>query len=481
MPELFPQGVKGLADSKFSGVLGSVAKMVGIDIHSTPGLIKIHQKLTKDSGSTVTELCRVRLAVSSGETFWFSYTSGKIWRRSSAGAWLLVHTTTPVAGAAGCLGAEEYDGYIYWATQSRLHRIAIGAIATAQNWTDNAAEDWATFTNTDSAFHPMIKQNLQLFIGDANYVAKVEDVSGTHTFTADALDLKQPLRVKTMIDFDIDILIGTYVADSVNKTEIIRWDTEADSWSTSDPIEENGINAFIRDDNFVYAQAGQFGRIYFYDGELLVPFKRIPGDWSPTKTAEVYPQAVTTLLTIPRFGISNIAGNPVDQGVYSFGSYSKDYQKVLDLSFVISQDVVASIEIGCILAVGADLLVAWKEGANYGVDKLDYSNKYASAYIETLVLTPSEQRDFFKSLLVIFANYSSLPASTAIGFKYKKKHEATFSSALTTMDDTNMMQVKVEETITDVAALQLRIDFTVSTNNAPEVESIGYKENIDRL
>lgn len=482
MPNLFPAGLKGLADSKFSGILGSVAAMVGIDIHSEPGLIKIHQVLAKDSPASganeVDELCRVRLAVSSGETFWFSYTSGKIWRRSSTGTWLLVYTTTAAAGGHGCLGAAEYDGFIYWATESRLHRIPIANIATAQNWTDNASEDWQTFTNTDAEFHPMVVRGLRLFIGDANYVAKVYEDSG-HQFTANALDLRTPFRIKTMIEFDIDLLIGPYVDDNVNKTEVIRWDTYDDeSWQTSDPIEESGINAFIRDDNYVYAQCGKYGRIYFYDGSQLIPYKRIPGDWSPTKYGEVYPQAVSTLLTIPVFGFSNGLGDPALQGVYSFGSYSKDYLKVLDLSYPVSIGL-SSVEVGAVIAVGADLLVSWKSGSSYGVDKLNWSAKYASAYIETMVLTAAPARHFLKTVVEFFANYVSLPASTAISFKYKKKHEASFSAAVTVIDDTKLMQVRTYVgTIPDIAALQLRIDFTVSSNDAPEVENFGYKDNV---
>jgi len=474
---LFPSGLRGLSDSKFSGIEGSVSKMVGIDIHSEPGLIKIHQALAKDSGDTVTALCRVRLAVSSGETFWFSYTDGKIWRRSTAGAWLLVHTTTPAAGAAGCLGAAEYDGFIYWATQSRLHRIPIASIATLANWTANASEDWATFTKTDTEFHPMVVRGLRLFIGDGNLVAKVEDDT-RHSFTANALYLRTPYRIKTMIEFDIDLLIGTFVNDNVNKALLIRWDTyDEESWQSDDTIEENGINAFIRDDNYVYVQAGQYGRIYFYDGATLIPYKRIPGDWSPTKYGEVYPQAVSTLLTIPVFGFSNGAGNPAEQGVYGFGSYSKDYPKVLDLSYPVSAGL-ASVEIGAVLAVGAELLVSWKSGATYGVDALNWSAKYASAYIETTILTPADVRGVIKTVSEIMANYVSLPASTAIGFKYKKKHETNFSSAMAVVDDTKLMQIKTSEgTIPDTASLQIRIDFTVNVNDAPEVESFGYSQN----
>ena len=465
MKSIFNGHWGGLSDSKYSGIAGSFYRCVGIDAHSSPGILKVRQALVKDSGSTVTADCRVALAVSSGETFWFSYTDGKIWRRSTAGVWLLVHTTTPAAGGAGCLGAAEFGGYIYWATESRLHRIPIANIATEANWTANAVEDWATFTVTDSEFHPMIVQSLKLFIGDGNLVAEVSGATGAHAFTADALDLRTPFRVKTMIDYDIDILIGTFVHDNVNKTEVIRWDASSTSWTGSDQIDESGINAFIRDDNFLYVQAGKHGRIYYYDGRNLIPDKRIPGDWSPYKTAEVYPQAVATHMTVPVFGLSNVLGNPALQGVYSFGSYSKNYNKVMDLSYPVSSGL-SGVQIGAVLAVGEHLLVSWKYGATYGVDALDWAFKYADAYIETMVLTPAQTRHFLKAVKDIFINYNSLPTGTGITITYKKKHEVDYVDALEEVTDSKKMQIKTKDgTIPEVAALQLRFDVIEQNDN----------------
>src|SRR3990167_5566673 len=83
----------GLSDTKWRGVKNSFFKMVGLSIHDTPGTVVVNQKLTKNSGSTVTALCRVKVAASNGYQFWFSYTDGKIWARSSAGTWTLAYTT----------------------------------------------------------------------------------------------------------------------------------------------------------------------------------------------------------------------------------------------------------------------------------------------------------------------------------------------------------------------------------------------------
>src|SRR3990167_11384966 len=155
MADILFQNFNGISDSLWRGLKDSFYKCVGLDIHSNPGSITVNQKLTLDSGATVTDFCRTSVSASNGYQIWFSYTSGKIWARASSGTWTLAYTTVPAAGNAGCLGAAEYNGYIYWATQSRLHRIAIADVDGS--WTAGQVDDdWQTFTVTDSEFHPMI-------------------------------------------------------------------------------------------------------------------------------------------------------------------------------------------------------------------------------------------------------------------------------------------------------------------------------------
>ena len=460
----------GLSNSKFSGLRGSFYRLVGIDAQSEPGILKIRQKLAKDSGATVTELCKISITASDGSTLWFSFISGKIWRRTSDGVWTLVHTTAPTSGGAGCSGGKEYDGYIYWATEGFLHRKPVNDLS---DWSD-AVDNWATFANTDPDFHPMVLQGVSLFIGDKNYVAKVYKYSGVHTFVSNALDIRQPHRIKTMVAYGIDLVIGTFIHENVNLCSAIRWDTQSGSWSVADSVEENGINAFIKDGNYYYAQAGRNGRMYYYNGKSLEPAYRIPGDWSPTQTAYINPDAVTIHQTIPLFGLSNVAGNPQLQGVYSFGSYSKDYPKVLDLAYPVSAGL-TGIEIGSVRAVGSDLLVSWSDGTNCGVDKLDWVTKYQNAYIETGILTSPELRSFLKSNSKIIVNYADvLPADCGLTIKYKKAYEANYSDALKSVIDTKLVQERVENIIPDIAALQLRFEFITNLNNAPKIESIFY-------
>lgn len=472
----------GLADSKFSGVKHSLAKLIGFDLHSTPGLLKVRQKLTKVSSTTVDAFCKARVACSDGNSYFFSHTTGKVWKVTSAFAVSLVHTTTPNKGGAGCLDAKEYNGYIYWVTEKRLHRIPVSGTS---DWATNAVEDWAEinldqdaiggtgftytlttainegathrqtytptkigleavgvnidtvgtgnwtvevhnaantvigskqilvasvttgwnifefaavvypvvgsahhvhiyssvadgkvissvasdleggnikiYTTSDANFHPLKEQNLVLYLGDRSSVHQVDD----QTFSLDALKIKPPLNVKCLGIVDTDLLIGTYIADNVSETRLFRWDTFSISFTSSDPIPENGINAFLEGDNYTIVNAGNAGNLYYYNGQQLDLFKKIPGDYTSSATALVNPNAVANLNGLILFGLSNVAGDPADEGVYCMGRNSKNYPLVMDLSFPISERlssalVLTGVEIGAALVAGVDFLVSWK-------------------------------------------------------------------------------------------------------------------------
>ena len=449
----------GIAYSKYQGIENSVAQMVGFDLHSEPGIIKVNQKLTKESGTTVDDFVKCILPCSDGNTYLFGSTNGKIWKRISNGTYSLEATASPAAGAAGIKDAIEDQGYIYYSMQSRIGRWQIGTAWSTRN------DSWATFTKTDADFHPFQKVNLVNYVGDGNLVAQIED----GVFTANALDVKTPLRIKALGIARTKLLLGTYVSDNVNASEIFDWNTWSVSFDTNDPIPEVGINSFLKMDNEILANAGQKGNIYVYDGEALRRYKRINGDWGIGKTAQVHPNASANFNGLPLFGLSNIAGNPCLQGVYSLGSHSPDFPSIINLDYIISQNKTASIEIGAIAIVGDIVLVSWKDGTTYGIDKLDSANKYSGAYLDTRIIMP--ERTILKRFVRVFANYRTLPTNTAITFKKSVNHGA-FSDNLETVVDVKRKTVYTKIAIEDASTMQIRVATTASSNDAPEIENI---------
>lgn len=264
----------GISDSKYQGVANSMYSMVGLDIHSEPGIIKVNQKLVKESGTTVVDFAKTIVPCSDGNTYMFG-DAGNVYKRTSGGTYTVEAT---VSGAI--YGAIEFAGYIYYARSGYLGRWQIGTAWSGRN------DTYGTFTN-GSTYHPMHIQNIVLYVGDKNLVAQVEG----GVFTANALDLETQYSITSLGEIGTDLLIGTYTSDNVSKTRIFRWNTWSTSFTSSDAIPETGINSFLSTDNFVLVQAGSKGNLYAYNGESLERFKRIPNDWSGTNSAKVHADA----------------------------------------------------------------------------------------------------------------------------------------------------------------------------------------------
>lgn len=453
----------GIADSDYLGNENSVAEMVNCDIHGESGLITANQALTKDSGSTVTELILAMVSCSNGSTYHFG-DAGGIYERVAAGTWTKMATASPAAGQNKILSAREYQGYIYYAMQSRLGRIAVPA--AGGSWAGRS-DSFATFSNTDADFHPMREVNLVLYIGDKNYVAQVD----AGTFSANALDIKTPLRISSLGRLDTDLLIGTYVSDNVCSTEILRWNTWSVSYSVSDDIPEVGIYAFLESDNMVIAQAGQKGNLYIYDGARLDLYRQIKGNWSPTDRAKVNTGAVFNFNGMPLFGLSQISGTGVLLGVYSMTRTGRNYPYILNLEYSISTAHLSNIQIGAITAIGSDqFLVSWVDtndsGTVYGVDILNLTTK-ATAYFVTRNLLVD--REMASNYGFVYVPYRELPPSTSIDIFVSRNH-AAFGSEVGSHDDAPHLMQVTDEHIGEASVLKVKVLLNPSANTAPEIE-----------
>jgi hypothetical protein len=289
----------------------------------------------------------------------------------------------------------------------------------------------------------------------------------TDVFTSDALDLPKPYIIKSLGEHLDELLIGTYINDNVNKTKIFRWDTWSTSFNSDDAIPEVGINAFIPEDNFALVSGGEKGNMYYYDGRQLQPFKRLRGDWGGTNKATIHPNAVANHNGIPLFGLSNVSGNPTLQGVYSLGAYAANYPKVVSLPYVISTGDLEGIEIGAIAICGDDILIAWKSGSSYGVDKVDWSNKYNAAYFETRSIMPERgsQKTFD-----VKVGYQTLPANTTITISYSVNGGAWVDMEM--VNDADRKIVYGKNHSPEANFIKFKVAITADNNYAPEIDSV---------
>jgi hypothetical protein len=450
----------GIADSDYLGAINSVSEIVGLNIHDEAGVIKLNQKTTRvnDTDSAVDALCEAIVPSSNGATYYFSATSGKVWKEAANGTWTLAVTNNPAAGGAGSLSAYEYQGYIYYAMESRLGRMRISD--------DTFTVNWATFTNTDAAYHPMFEVNQVLYIGDAHFVAQV-DVA---TFSANALDLKTPLRISALGKFNTDLLIGTYVTSDIVGTEILRWNTWSDSYSVSDEIPEVGVNAFLPTDNRVTVSCGTKGNLYVFNGSQLDEFKQIKGTWgNSTNKAIVKANATMNFHGLPLFGLSKIEGDGVKLGIYSFGRTNANYPFVLSLEYPISVGNLYGVKIGAIAGKGDSFRVSWYDTTTdtYGIDYLDLTAKFASGYVTTRVSL--YDRIVTSTYGVMSAAYRLLPDNTSVKF-FENRNHAGFVEKTDTQIDTERLLVSTRTDAGEANTFQAKFEIRGNANNSPEIE-----------
>jgi hypothetical protein len=422
----------GIADSKYEGESNSVYKSVCLDLHTLPGVIQANYELKRDDGELIDELCKSIVVSSNGHVYFFSSESGKIWRKSSSDVYSLHYTVSASSGESKILGAMEYEGYIYWATEELLFRVDVDST----DWATDVAE-WQTFDVGNSSYHPMAVARSRLWIGDGYKVANVSAPlgGGSPVFTSNALDLPSDQIVKALGSIDIQLAIGTYVDDNVNKTTIYRWDTWSPSWNMDDTIEEVGINAFIPVDNYFFVQAGKVGSIYSYDYNMLYLTKRVPGTYNMTYASRVSPNAVAFQRQLPLFGMSrdeSVAQSGATPGVYSLGTVNpRLYHRVLNLEYLTSTNSNTTV-IGAIGVRGNQLFVSWKDGTSAGIDTIDYSNRYDGAYLESRVIYLDRPEANVYTHFVV--GYVEMPDGCSVKAYIKQNYADTWTEITLTQD-----------------------------------------------
>ena len=471
------QVLGGISDSKYLGIANSVAAMVGFNIHGEPGIMKVNQKNTKVSGSLVDSFVKYSVPASNGETYFFSADSGKIWRTKADGTFQLCYETVASVGESKCTGADEYNGFILWYTEKKVHRISL-ANALTTSWV-TLDLNWKEFNNGDKLYHPSEEANLVLYIADKNGMTQLDG----ETFTqGDVVMNPAPAehRICSLIKYITNICYGTMVASNVVKSLFVNWNT----WSLTpyfiDELPEVGVSSQLKSDNNAIVYAGKKGNFYAYNGQQMEQYKRIPGNWDGANEAIVHPDANVNLNGLPLFGLSNVSGNPALQGVYSLGSYSREYPKVLNLEYIISTGHTTNIEIGSIAQSGSTIYISWKDSTvaetpTYGVDKIDADNKINGAYFDTRVIMTSRADKKATEIEIFYRTLNGLTPATAVTLQARVNGGAEVEGVWTegAWADIELAHDASRKRYTGSVygnAIEYRVITAAVANNAPELE-----------
>ena len=468
----------------FSGGISSASKVAqppgsfrfgrGLDIHTDPDKLSINPASTKDSGSTVVDLPLFGSTNTVNDNLYFLGDAGKLYKRTSAGVWSILSTYTDAQG----MGFFSGTNLIYFVSNNQQYTL------------DPSNDGLNSYRALNSAdWHPVESFLDKIFTGNGRELISTDasaiDYDSATTGGGITIDFNYTIRcLKNLGNW---LFIGA-TSDNSSDARYFLWDGYSDDYNYSRTLKgEDGINAVdMADDGTVLIFAGKKGHIYQLTGESapLTPVKTIPLI-EKDKTIEIYPGSVCNYQGDNLFGISNGTSITAERGVYSWTYADINYPTALNFDYAISTETTTGItlQIGALLAPNStDLFIGWRDGANYGVDKIDGTGAQTTAVMETLIHDASRpfQRKRYKNFKIKLAG--NLAADEVITVSYKADRASSFTS-MGTIDYSVDGAINVKNFKPDILAyeLELQLSFANAGNTAPSIDSIIAIYDIENL
>lgn len=375
MPSFLIESFKGgISDYEDKGLKGAFKFGSGLNIRRKRDTLYAQQALKDDLASgTLNGRVRFIITATDGNSYWF-LSSGKIYKRTSAGTWSLVYTDSEaITGAFEWTNSSGNTG-IYWTTPTKIHRHAI-----AGNWTSDVDATVAGQTypksNLTSADWHTAKQVNGAIVG-VNYNT-LYLIGFDESYTNNALQLVPGNIAKTLIESGLDAKVGANRLDTQESSMIFIWDGSATNCNDKIQLPFANINAMIETEIGI-VQYGTNGGLYFFGDATKLPITSFPDG------GQVDPDGVENDNGLALFGV--YGNGSAKTGIYSYGRNRKNGDFVLNLEYPLAVD-----EINAIKKIGTELFIAYKSGSSYGVKKVDTSNKISEAVFESIDLkTPAE-------------------------------------------------------------------------------------------
>lgn len=466
-PIIINQWSGGIADSAYEGIPGSFAEMVGLDIHSEPGIVKIRGRMDTATGAISG---KIRAFVSSTNTESYAVggynNSSYIYKSTNSGAtW--AGMGIPALSTGEARNAIIWKSHLIVATDDKLDAYNFDTHV----WTIG----FATLTK-DVNYHPMWegKRDGKLYIAGGNIVSKLEETSGDNfdaatgasfSFTASALDLPEDFKIQSMEEVGQYLLLGCRkTSDSTTDTSmptaiIYPWNYVLRPSSYDAPIDIRrfkGVSAQLNINNTYFAWIGARGELFQFTGTKFAKLKRVPG----YTTDIVQPNAVLTNFNdIPYFGLENPATG--GGGIYGYGSLSKDYPSVLSLDYPLSAGQNANYSVDALGTTGTTdniLLASFTVGSSYYIDYLNTSATYGAAYFVTRVMRigTAEHKQNVSGFEIVLNEAGA--TDTGVTLYYRRDTEASWTTIGSLLSAKREKWIPFE--INDVVNLQVKAELT---------------------
>ncbi len=428
----------GISDSEKEGLQGAFYFARKLDIFSDPSKIKILPKTAKISSTTVVDLPKWIVSAAPYSTDSYAYgDTGHIYKITDGDT---VSDERTVANSGG-QGMDLYDDYIYYMQDTQLGRL--GPISGSEAFTDNFSTGLTDTSVLNLA--PVKAFNGYLYAGHGNNLLETD---GTTT-TKLKLVLPPGLNIRALEIIDEFLVIATQRGTDITKNEesfVFFWDGVSPNYNFFVKVEEGACNAILNSKNRLMSVLGSRGSIFMN----YSPFQRLQdipfiGDG---KYVEVLPGAMTVWQGIALIGVGGATDSTtMYHGVYQWGTRNQRYPEVLNYGWEISTGTSqgTGMKIGALKGLGNKLLIGWKDGSNYGIDKVTTSAApFAQGVLEALIFDDRRAGED-KMAKIIKATHLKLATDESIQLGYKTNRAAAYTTGDTNaVDDTQQTRLPVK-------------------------------------
>lgn len=461
-PKIIINGFEtGILEDKTIQAKNGFSLGAGLDIIREKGILKVSQKLKRmpeaDSPNDITDrIVRILSYYPSGGSpcYYALGSTGKIYKYS--GGWTKQH-------ADSITGADEmivFNGNLYWVTDDYTSSN-IGKY-DGSTWTDSAS--FKTGLNA-GVEHPMVVFVDTLMIGNGRYVATLDSSENLNT---EALDLPSGWEICSLASYGTKVIIGAYKKTSF-KGALFSWDGTS---KTFDNIWDMGMeipDAMHNWKNYLIIFSSGVGNIYAFNGATIEKIKSLKF---------LIPQFYTA---IPRKGAIDILDGNLIFGYDASWDYGGIFQLIdapglpLILSHIPSVGLKSgsnTTEIWSVFVNGTEsFMTGWyQEGAGTGIDTISTTDKISSgAYWESQVYEVSYEENPVP-IRGIELIAKPMASGTSVIVKYKKNNASSWST-WGTINSSNQNHAIIKG-IGLAKTIQIRLEFTCSGNNSPEIQAI---------
>lgn len=305
------------------------------------------------------------------------------------------------------------------------------------------------FVNPTNGFHPAIEFLQYLCFGNERYLSVWEPISQSSPLATEylrhRLTFPSGYQVTSLATWNEYLAIAcekrsTSSTNEFQEGKIFLWQGTSSTYDTFIDVPEGAPYGLFSSKTNLYWFAN--GKWWAYSGGEPVPLFQMPNtdfEYSSLNTYMVnYPHTMTMRngMLLGAFP-SETNSTSIEHAIYSFGRRNKNYPDSFGLSYSPSHGTLTNgtLRLGMIKNFGDRLYLAWRNGATYGVDKVDPNSvPFSTATWEGLI-TDSQiisvrrrfpRPDQDKSSTELKIIFKPLPSGATITPKYKINREASW-------------------------------------------------------